>query len=569
MAWREHMNESTGQVWNGPLRRLVAGHFLAAAAEWALYIGAFVYAFQRGGSAGTGVASILLLASTVIASPLGGQLAARLQPNVARLGSLLGQAAGLIVAGVAALADGPLWIVLAGSVITLSLFRVLRPAQAVLAPLLCEHPRQLSTTNLWIGHADSSAALFGPLLSTVLLSVGGPGALLLGFGIALGVASVLQAVDRGRGISERKAVTHDARLASVVVEPFRQLRSRGGLLSLVGLITLQYGLVGALDILFVVISLETLGLEATSSSLLTTSFGVGAVGAVVLSTLAHKSNRLALALSGGLVVCGVVIGALAWLLTSPMATITPLFLGLPVLGAARFVVVVVSRALLQRSADDDTIGSVFALQELGSGLGILAGSVVAQLTLFASGPALTLAVFSTVYVAVAALTWRSVHLAESSATVPLVEMGVLRKVPAFAPLPPFALESVARQAELVDVDAQDVVVRQGDTGMQFFVVVSGECDVVMDDEYVRTASRGDSFGEVALLANVARTATVCATNASTLLVIAREPFLRALSSDDTAATQMWHAVADMDFGHQFVEIPTLDNPAGGAKGVGT
>ena len=116
--------DEMGEAWNGPLRRLVLGHFLGASAEWAVYIGAFVYAFQRGGAAATGLASIILLAVTVVASPIAGLGVARLQPNSARLISLAGQATGLLIAGIGALGGASLIVVLAGSSLALSLIHI-------------------------------------------------------------------------------------------------------------------------------------------------------------------------------------------------------------------------------------------------------------------------------------------------------------------------------------------------------------------------------------------------------------------------------------------------------------
>lgn len=544
-------------AWTGPLRRLVFGHFLAAAAEWAVYIGVFVYAFQRGGTAATGLASICLLLLTVIASPFAGLAVSRMQPNAARLISLVVQALGCLIAGVAVLADWSLFIVLFGSSLTLSIFTMLRPSQAMLVPLLCERPRQLTTANLWLGHSDSSAALLGPLVSTGLMLIGGPGAVLLGFGVALVVASLLQFVDHAAGRSSRRAIVQTSSLRDVVISPFQQLKERGGPLALIGLIMFQYGMVGALDILFVVIALDTLALDEAASSLLTTAFGAGAVGAVVLSAVAHRLNRLALALSLGLLVCGLIVGVLAVILSGSSASITPLLIGMPLLGAARFVVVVVSRALLQRSADDDTVGSVFALMEFGSGIGILAGSIVAQVTLAISGPSLTLAVFAGAYFLMLVSTRRSIRMAEQSATVPIVEMGLLRKVPAFTPLPPMTLETVARQAEVVDVDKGTTVITEGESGDRFFAVMNGEFEVVMDGKFMRNVSRGGSFGEVALLANVDRTATVRATEASTLLAIDQEPFLRAIASHDSSSRTIWSVISEMEFGDREVAIPDV------------
>ena len=555
--------DEMGEAWNGPLRRLVLGHFLGASAEWAVYIGSFVYAFQRGGATATGLASIILLAVTVVASPIAGLGVARLQPNSARLISLAGQATGLLIAGIGALGGASLIVVLAGSSLALASFRMQRPSQAILLPLLCDRPRQLTTSSLWLGHSDSFAALAGPLAATGLMIVGGPGAVLLGFGILLVVADGLQLVDHASGHSSRRRIIEAPTLSEVVVGPFRQLRARGGLLTLIGLIMFQYGLVGALDILFVVIALETLQLDEAASSLLTTFFGIGALGAIVLSALAYRIQRLAAALSAGLGVSGLITAVLAALQATSSPTLTPLLIGLPALGAARFLVVVVSRALLQRSADDDMIGSVFALMEFGSGIGILMGSIVAQVTLAISGPAFTLAVFAGAYLVTLLGSWGAVRMAESSATVPIVEMSLLRKIPAFAPLAPIALEIVARQAESVEVAAGSTVIRQGERGAHFFAVTNGEFEVSVDGERIRTVRRGDFFGEVALLANIARTATVTSSRPGSVLVIGQEPFLRAVSSHDTTRRAILNGIADMDFGDRIIEIP--DTPAGSTE----
>ena len=555
--------DEMGAAWNGPLRRLVLGHFIGASAEWAVYIGAFVYAFQRGGAAATGLASIILLAVTVVASPIAGLGVARLQPNLARLISLAAQAIGLLIAGLGALGGASLILVLAGSALALASFRMQRPSQAILLPLLCDRPRQLTTSNLWLGHSDSLAALAGPLAATGLMLVGGPGAVLLGFGILLVLAGGLQLVDHGSGRSSRREIIEAPTLSEVVIGPFRQLRARGGLLTLIGLIMFQYGLVGALDILFVVIALETLQLDEAASSLLTTFFGLGALGAIVLSALAYRIQRLAAALSAGLCVSGLIIAVLAALQATSSPTLTPLLIGLPALGAARFLVVVISRALLQRSADDDTIGNVFALMEFGSGIGILVGSIVAQVTLAISGPPLTLAVFAVAHLATLLGSWGAVRIAESSATVPIVEMSLLRKIPAFAPLAPIALEIVARQAESVEVAAGSTLIQQGERGAHFFAVTDGEFHVTVDGEIIRTVGRGDFFGEVALLANVARTATVTSSGPGSVLVIGQEPFLRAVSSHDTTRRAMVNWIADMDFGDRVVDIP--DTPSGSTE----
>jgi CRP-like cAMP-binding protein len=104
---------------------------------------------------------------------------------------------------------------------------------------------------------------------------------------------------------------------------------------------------------------------------------------------------------------------------------------------------------------------------------------------------------------------------------------------------------VARAAEHVTVPRGEVVIRQGETGHRFFAVADGRFAIVRDGEHIRDAGRGSCFGEVALLADVARTATVTATEAGTLLGVDRVPFLVAVTGRDASLTAAWRFVQAM------------------------
>ncbi|WP_255985005.1 cyclic nucleotide-binding domain-containing protein, partial [Klebsiella pneumoniae] len=91
--------------------------------------------------------------------------------------------------------------------------------------------------------------------------------------------------------------------------------------------------------------------------------------------------------------------------------------------------------------------------------------------------------------------------ADASADIPVVEMSLLRELPMFAPLPPVALEALARSATYEVVGPGVDVVRQGAPGDRFYAVAGGAFDVVMGGEHIREARRGSFFGEVALLAD--------------------------------------------------------------------
>jgi CRP-like cAMP-binding protein len=104
-------------------------------------------------------------------------------------------------------------------------------------------------------------------------------------------------------------------------------------------------------------------------------------------------------------------------------------------------------------------------------------------------------------------------------------MARLRAVPIFAPLAAPALEGLARSVVPVHAAAGTTVIEQGDAGDRFYVVVDGELAVSTG----RTLRRGDSFGEIALLRDVPRTASVRAVTPVRLDALDKETFLTAVT----------------------------------------
>jgi CRP-like cAMP-binding protein len=136
----------------------------------------------------------------------------------------------------------------------------------------------------------------------------------------------------------------------------------------------------------------------------------------------------------------------------------------------------------------------------------------------------------------AALGTRVVFI-DRHARVPITEMAVLRSTPLFGALPGPALETVAREAQRVEIPAGDVIVRQGDPGAEWFAVISGRLAVAIDSMDRRELGPGDDFGEVALIRDVPRSATVRAITDAVLLVVDRQTFLTAVTGHATTLTR--------------------------------
>jgi len=137
------------------------------------------------------------------------------------------------------------------------------------------------------------------------------------------------------------------------------------------------------------------------------------------------------------------------------------------------------------------------------------------------------------FVSLVACLGTRVVVIDRHARVPITEMAALRLTRLFGALPGPALETVAREARRVEVAAGHVVVRQGDPGADYFAVISGNLVVSRDGEDRAELTRGDAFGEIALLREVPRTATVRARTDAVLLAVDREPVLTAVTGHGT------------------------------------
>jgi CRP-like cAMP-binding protein len=105
-----------------------------------------------------------------------------------------------------------------------------------------------------------------------------------------------------------------------------------------------------------------------------------------------------------------------------------------------------------------------------------------------------------------------------------MEPGRLKDVPFFSSISKRELATVAQQTDEVDVDAGKVLAREGEFGDEFFVIDSGTAQVTRGGEPIAELGPGDFFGEMALLEEDRRTATVTAASPMSLIVMTRASF---------------------------------------------
>jgi CRP-like cAMP-binding protein len=111
------------------------------------------------------------------------------------------------------------------------------------------------------------------------------------------------------------------------------------------------------------------------------------------------------------------------------------------------------------------------------------------------------------------------------------EVGLLRNLPMFAPLPLAVTDLLAAELEPRQFPAGTVVIREGEAGDHFHLIVDGSAAVSVQGAPRPSLQRGDCFGEIALLRDIPRTATVTAEQPLRTLALGREEFLTAVTGN--------------------------------------
>jgi predicted MFS family arabinose efflux permease len=228
------------------------------------------------------------------------------------------------------------------------------------------------------------------------------------------------------------------------------------------------------------------------------------------------------------------VGVIFWALPLLLAAIWPelwaAFLAMFIIGFANPIVDVNASTIIQRLADDSVMGRVFGALETGLITAMALGSVAMPVMVHLWGlrwSLTVLALFITIIVMPA-----MVRLRQLDKTLGEPEgLAVLRRVPLFSPLEPKSLELVAQQLGRREVPAGDVIIAEGESGDRFYVLESGRVTATFAGEVLSTAGPGDPFGEIALLRDVPRTATVTADEDCVLLYLERDDFLSAVTGD--------------------------------------
>jgi MFS family permease len=522
---------------NPDLARLVFGWAGMTFATWAFAIALGVYAFEQGGATAVGVAALVRLLPGAFASPFAGVLGDRHSRRAVLMSSAALSGVAIAIAAGSVAADSPAWVVygLAGLFTVASAAYI--PAEGALLPLVARTPSELAAANVAHSQMDNLGFLLASLAAGALLALASPQAAFVAAALAAFLtAAILANLSR----DERPAYDEELDSPGVVHETAVGLRAlmAAPKLRLVGLaLTALVFIEGAADVMIVVVALELLGLGGGSVGWINAGWGIGALIAGAGLAVLLDRGSLAAGLSVG---CLIVGGAFA--LPGVWPVVAAAYLSYFLIGAGYTLVEVAARTLLQRLGSDETLARVTAFLETSRLAATALGAITAPLLISLFGLRGALLALGAVLPLLALLRWRALRNFEIGAPVSARNFSLLRGSSIFAPLPVDTLEGLCRSLIQVEAGAGQEVITQGEHGDRFYLIDEGEVEVLEDGVFKRNLWQGDCFGEIALLRDVPRTATVRATTETRLLALDREHFngtvtghTRSRQSAETAA----------------------------------
>jgi MFS family permease len=510
---------------NDQIRRVQLAWAFAIAAEWAHFVALGVYAYGQGGASAVGLAGLVRLLPAAIVAPFAASLGDRFPRERFILGTALIGAVALGASAVCVTAGNRGLVFAFAALVGLS-STLFRPALQALLPSLARTPEELIAANGATSTMEGLGTLAGPLLAGLLVAVSGAAAVFAtAAGLLLVAAALLVRVHvQGRvpiGTANRVPVRRmlAAGFVSIAHAPRPRL--------LIGLGVAQSFVRGCLNVLIVVAAFSLLGGGGPEVGYLTAAIGAGGmIGALGAMTLG--SRRLGAVFGIALIFWGLPIALLAARPYLPAAIVL-----MGIVGVANSVEDVAIITLLQRTTVEELLTRVLAILWGVAMGGVAIGSLAAPAVVNALGAHAAFVVVGLILPLLTLATYRRLVEIDRVAA-PSDELDLIGEVRMFEPLSLAAKERLAAGLAPVSVAPGELVIQAGEVGDEFYLVAEGELDIDAGGKQM-TAAPGDYFGEIALLRDVPRTATVTARTNCLLYSLPRSTFLAALASHSAAS----------------------------------
>jgi hypothetical protein len=518
------------------IRRIELGWGFSVVGEAASTVALVVFAFAAGGAGLVAVYGLFrMLAGVTVALGIAG-IGDRVRSEVLLRGSTALKAILLTLATVTAAVDGPALGVVALAGVSSGLEGAYRPLQAATLQWLVRTPAELAAANVVASMMESTGNLIGPVLAGVLLAVSDPTAsiaLAAGFFAFAWVSLLRLTVESHRPASTSTRLVHDMVTG---VKAFVQIAPPGGFAILA---FAQTFVRGAVTVLIAVLAVDVLALGEQAVGWLNAALGVGGLVGGVITAAVVRVTRLGRTFIAGMLLWGLPL-VLLWLVTSPAAA----YLAFVAIGIGNAVEDVGAFTLLTRLLSPRMTARVLGVLEIAALGGIGLGSVAAPSLLDAFDLRGTLALLGLGLTGLTIVHARRFARIDRTMPQPGREVDLLRGLPMFAPLPLAVTELLTAELRPQQFARGSVVMREGDPGEEFHVIASGSASVTVGGTPRPPLGPGECFGEIALLRDIPRTATIIAVDELHTLVLRRDQFLAAIASSARSGVAAESLVAE-------------------------
>jgi MFS family permease len=526
---------------NPDLRRVQLAFLGSAIGDWAYATAIVVWAYAEGGATAVGIWVGVRFVLGALTTPVAAVYVDRWSRR--RVMILTDAIRAVLVGGAAlfvALDVATLMVFVLATLASLlgSPFLI---AQRALLPSLARTPTELAAANGLHSTIDSLAFFAGPAIAAGLLIVADvPVVLLVNvvtflWSLAL-VSRVSATVEQASRAAESEPADNQAEDSDEAAETFlvetlagfRAIGQDRTLLLATVQVSLQTVIAGAMTVFLVVMADEILDAGDAGLGYLNAVIGVGSILGGMLAIARARLGAL-----GRDMTIGVVLWSLPLLLVTVWPTPVACLAAAALIGLANPLVDVNLDTVMQRLTPDEMLGRVFGALESCAIATAALGAFVMPLLLQLMSLRAALAVLATP-VAVLALVGLPAMIRLDARLKAPRGLELLRSIDLFAPLDPATHEQLARSLVETRYAPGDVLVREGEESDLFYVIESGRVQITQSEgtearRVLRTEGPGEYFGEIGLLRDVPRTATVTAQEDTVVLCLAREDFLRAVS----------------------------------------
>ena len=520
------------------LRPVGVARAAGTAAEWMWYTAVTVFAYQLGGVPAVGVIAVASVLPAAVLSPVLGYLVDRYPRHRVLTGAVAVRAVALGLAAVSYYA-GTSVAVLAGFTALEGVATLLvRPATTALLPLITRRPAELVSAQATLGAVDSAGLLLGSIAGGLVLSVATAG---VAFSAAAAVA--LAAVVAGAFVRTEMADVPPEPAGGLGRALRQSLRGFPAIAAdrvwVVALATWAALLLsGATEVFVVAIAFELLDLPEFGPGVLTACIGLGGIlGGAAMSGIVGR--RL-----GPWLVLAVVLMGASLTTVALVASTGVVIVLLAALGGGLAIAVVAGQTQLQRLVRDAEVGRALGVTEAVGFFALALGAAAAPRLIVWIGLRPTLSAVGLAGVALALVLARPLRHLDERVGTHLDEVEALDGIAFLDPLPNAARARIASRVASIDVADGEVVTFQGEDADSFYIVDEGRLEVLIDARRVNTLGAGEFFGELALLADEPRMATVRAVEPTILRALRRQDFLTVVTGHAAIGSVVSEAAAD-------------------------